>query len=173
MATTCELIASNVLGTAAASVSFTGIPGTHTDLLLVISARTSTTGHVIENIGLQFNSSSSGYSWRSVYGLSGSAASESASSQTQLQRLYATTADCTANTFGNCEMYVPNYAGAANKSVSISSVTESNVANGPIIMAAAGLWANTSAITAINLVTVFGANFVSGSSFFLYGITKA
>jgi hypothetical protein len=78
----------------------------------------------------------------------------------------------TASTFGNCSIYIPNYAGSTNKSMSIEGASESNH-SGAGIGAAACLWSSTAAITAIKLFPYHGSNWKSGSSFFLYGITKA
>jgi hypothetical protein len=69
-------------------------------------------------------------------------------------------------------MYVPNYAGSTNKSMSSTGVQETN-ASGADMGAAASLWSSTDAITQIQILPLTGPNFVSGSSFYLYGITKA
>ncbi len=75
------------------------------------------------------------------------------------------------NTFANGEIYIPNYTASVNKSVSIDSVTENN-ATSAIAALDAGLWANTAAITSINLNGNNG-NFVQYSTAYLYGIVKS
>jgi hypothetical protein len=50
---TYEAIATQTLGSAAASVTFSSIPGTYTDLVLVVAMEHVTTG--TENIVMQFN----------------------------------------------------------------------------------------------------------------------
>jgi hypothetical protein len=77
----------------------------------------------------------------------------------------------TSNTFGMSEHYFINYAGSTNKIVSDFSVSEGNSSTYPGIAATAGLWRNTNAITSISFTPSGAVNgFVSGSSFYLYGI---
>ena len=171
MAATYELIASTTLGAAAASVDFDSIPATYTDLLLVGSAR-----HTVVYLDCYLrinNDSGSNYSYRRLTGNGASAASANASSQTWLSLFPLINASgYTANTFSSFEVYIPNYAGSTNKSVSATGATETN-ATTSYIGAIAGLWSQTSAITRLTFFPDSGANLVTGSSFFLYGITKA
>ena len=173
MATTCKLIAKNVLGSDTASVTFSSIVGTYTDLLLICSARTDR-GNNGDALVLQFNSDTgNNYSTRSLYGTGSAAVSTSWSSVAGIYLVQATTANSdTASTFGSSETYIPNYAGATNKSVSHTGNSENNAATS-YMSADAGLWSNTAAITALLLKPLNGTNLKSGSSFFLYGITKA
>lgn len=171
MPTTMKLIAKNVLGSSASSVTFSDIPGTYTDLILTFSGRQDVN---YADCYLRFNSDSgSNYSFRRLDGSGSAASSTSASSQTWLS-IYPGVArnNMTASTFGNSEIYIPNYAGSTNKSVSATCLNENN-ATGAQMAAIAGLWSSTSAITSVILYPDTGGNFVSGSSFFLYGITKA
>lgn len=169
MATTCKLIAKQTLGADAANVSFTSIPGTYTDLLLTLSAR-GTRAAVQDQIEIRLNGTgTTNLSSRVLYGDGGGTASESFS------RIYIfsiSAATATASTFGNVEVYFPNYAGSTNKSISATAVAENNSSTG-YVGVAAGLWSDTAAITGIYVYPVNGANLASGSSFYLYGITKA
>jgi len=171
MPTTMKLIAKNVLGSDTSSVTFSSIPGTgYTDLVLLCSSRTNRSGFSNDGINVQFNGSGSGYSTRALEG-SGSAASSRSFSAMYLTQA-CTGATATSNTFGNAEMYIPNYAGSTNKSVSSTCVVETNAAEA-FMSADASLWSNTAAITSIALTPITGPNFISGSSFFLFGISKA
>lgn len=165
MATTCKLIAKNVLGSDTATVTFSSIPGTYDDLVLLVSART--TGNQA-GVTLNFNGVTANLSSRWLYGSGSAAASSSSSSIFAFGIPWSAT---TADTFGNLAAYIPNYAGSTNKSVSIDGTTENN-ATESYIGAIAGLWADTSAITSATLTPQNGS-FVTGSSFYLYGITKA
>ena len=79
----------------------------------------------------------------------------------------------TANTFGNMEIYIPNYAGSSNKSVSVNQVGEDNAATAYATLLA-GLWSNTAAITSIKLTPFSGgASFVQYSTAYLYGVKNA
>lgn len=167
MTTTMKLIAKQTLGANAASVTFSDIPGNMTDLLLVESSRSAVNG-VVDGLDIWFNSDTTAgnYTRRRLLG-NGAAAS----SDTQ-RLLLIPGATATASTFSNNEIYIPNYAGSANKSFSATSTQETN-ATTAYIAAGAGLWSNTSAITSIQLVSQNAANLVTNSSFFLYGITKS
>lgn len=152
----------------AASIDFTSIPQTGTDLLVVLSLRNSATASSTE---LRFNGNSSGYSFRRLYGSGSSATSDTLSSQTNIDIYGALTSTSqTSNTFSNVAVYVPNYAGSTNKSVSIDTVTENN-ATAAVQAIYAGLWANTSAITSVSFGNYAG-NFVQYSTASLYTITK-
>ena len=171
MPTTCKLIAKTTLGSSAASVDFDSIPGTYTDLMLVASAR-----HDVAYLDCYLrinNDSGSNYSYRRLTANGATAASANASSQTWLSLFPLINASgYTANTFSSLEVYIPNYAGSTNKSVSATGATETN-ATTSYIGAIAGLWSQTSAITRLTFFPDSGANLVSGSSFFLFGMTKA
>lgn len=166
MATTMKLIAKQTLGSSAASVAFSSIPGTYTDLLLTFSART--TNSTVPDGYIGFNSSTANFSARYLYGTgsgTGSASGVARYLGAQVPTAY------TASTFGATEIYIPNYAGSTNKSYSITNTTENN-ATGSYLEAIAGLWSNTSAITSIEL-TLSAGSWAASSSFFLYGITKS
>jgi len=77
----------------------------------------------------------------------------------------------TASTFGNAEIYLPNYAGNTNKSASIDMVSEQN-ATSTYMGLVAPLWSNTAAITSITLTGASG-NLAQYSTATLYGIKKA
>lgn len=169
MATTMKLIGKVALGASAANIQFTSIPGGMTDLMLVCSLRSDRASATKDDTYLEFNGSSANLSSRGLEANGATAASWSAS---VIYGPLATGSTATSNTFGSGEIYVPNYAGSTNKSVSISTVHETN-ATTAYAYATAGLWSNTAAITSILIKPVTGPNFVSGSSVFLYGITKS
>jgi len=169
MATTMKLIAKTTLGSSAANIEFTSIPGTYTDLLFLGSLRSNRAGSAKDDTYLEFNGSSTNLSSR---GVEANGATASSFSAAVLYGPLATGSTATADTFASGEVYIPNYAGSANKSVSISTVSETN-ATTAFAYATAGLWSNTAAITSILIKPVNGTNFVSGSSAFLYGILKA
>jgi hypothetical protein len=158
------LLGEVTLGASAASVTFSNIPQTgYTDLKLVCSAR-GTQSSVNQSYQITFNgTSTTGLSMRRVYGNGASAASDSG-----LRTIEAVGATATANTFSNDEIYIPNYTSNNNKSYSVDNVSENNATTAYAIMHA-GLWSNTAAITSIVFTGVTGS-FVSGSTFYLYGL---
>jgi hypothetical protein len=120
-------------------------------------------------LGITFNNSTSS---RSTTELQGNGASAASNRWTTLNVRGANDSSYTSNTFGSAEFYIPNYAGSANKCASAFGTQETN-ATGSIMSASALLWSNTSVITSIELQQPQGASFVSGSSFYLYGISKS
>jgi hypothetical protein len=169
MANTYTLIASSIVGSGGtATVTFSAIPSTYTDLKLVYSARATVAG-TQEFINISFNSNTSNYSLRSLQG-DGSAAS---SNNWNFRWIgYAVGSTATASTFSNGELYIPNYLSSNNKSFSGDNVAERNDTNAQSILTA-NLWSDTAAITSIDLTMQGGSNFVQYSTFYLYGISNS
>jgi hypothetical protein len=82
--------------------------------------------------------------------------------------LYVNANSATSNTFGNGEIYIPNYLSGTAKSFSSDSVAENNGTEGWQVIQA-NLWSGTDAITSIELDPALGT-FVQYSSATLYGI---
>ena len=172
---TYELIAKNTLGSDTASLTFSSIPQTgYTDLVLICTTRSDRGGVANGKILVTFNSSTSNYSYRRLLASNTTVQSASASSLSSFDACSFTgcSAGNTSNTFGSTEVYIPNYTGSTNKAISATSVSENNGTNGYLV-ALAGLWADTSAITSMSIAEQSGYNFKSGSSFYLFGIAKA
>ena len=160
-----------VLG--AATIDFTSIPSTYTDLVVKLSGRgTDLSNRVVPYF--RFNGSSTGYSAIRLYGqdasTTGSAANEGGTTAIFSNRMPAGTA--TSNTFGSLEFYIPNYAGSTNKSSSSESAAENNSTTSWNLSMVAGLWSNTAAITSISIAADVG-NFAQYSTAVLYGINKS
>lgn len=171
MATTFELISAVTVGSGgAATIDFTSIPSTFTDLCLELSLRTSYSSNFI-SAQVTFNGSSSSYSQRMVYGDGSSALSASGSGSYLDWSAYGTGTTATASTFGNGQIYIPNYAGSANKSIYADSVSENNATQALAGMTA-GFWSNTAAINRITL-TGNGGNIAQYSTAYLYGVKNA
>ena len=152
----------------AASVTFSSIPQTgYTDLKLVWSAR-GTGGLVYDTTKITFNGNASSYSTRYLQG-SGSAASSGTSGASTYLEIIDEGGAATASTFSNSEIYIPNYTGSTNKSVSSDAVSETN-ATTIYMRLSAGLWSNTAAITSITLTPDASAAYAANSTFSLYGI---
>ena len=155
------IASATVGGGGAATMDFTSIPGTYTDLVLVISPRaTSTTA----SITVSFNGSAASFTGRR---LEGNASAASSTTSTTLIGTSSISTD-TANTFGSLQLFIPNYAGSANKTFSVDTVSENNgtTAYAQIF---GGMWSNTAVITQ---VTVSLANFAANSTAYLYGTLK-
>lgn len=158
MATTYEPIATTTLGSAAASVTFSSITGTYTDLLLV------GTGTLASNstMNIKFNNDTSSiYSRTELYGDGSSAASYRESNQsTQNFANWDTSGS-------NFIMHLQNYS---NASVFKTCLTRYNRPSS-LVAANVILYRSTTAIS--NIVITGGSNIQTGSTFTLYGIKAA
>lgn len=173
---TYTLISSNVLSSSAASVTFSSIPATYTDLVLRISAR-SNTGGSYNFFKITYNSISTSYSDTLLYKDGTNTTPQSQRGSSAAWYSYAGTglpfndSGSTADTFGSAEIYIPSYIAGQNKPASVFSVQENNSTT-QYMAVDASLWSNTAAITSIGIAQN-GGSFVSGSSFYLYGISNA
>ena len=147
----------------ASSITFNSIPQTgYTDLKVVLSARSSST---FTSIQLNPNGLATNLSEKAL-DTNGTAASSASSTSGYSGMPVASS--YTANTFSNCEIYIPNYTSANNKSWSTDQTTENN-ATLSYMELSANLWSSTAAITSLTLKIGTG-NFVQYSTFSLYGL---
>ena len=170
MPATFTLISSVTVGSGgAATVGFTSIPSTYTDLLVKISPRTNRATQVADILSLSFNSSTSNRTVRELYG---SGSGTFSSNTTNMYAGYVPCAGATASVFGNVDVYITNYASANFKSVSVDSVGENNATESYANLQA-NLWSDTAAITSITFTPVVGTLFNQYSTAYLYGISNA
>jgi hypothetical protein len=160
---TYDLIASNVLGTATSSVSFTSISGSYRDLIIVVNGL-GNGGEI--NADLRFNSDSgNNYSFVRMRGSGTAASSSTGTSKTVIT---------TELGFSNTEqrnhqiMQIMDYS-ATNKHKTVLISENSNGVYG--VISAAARWANTSAITSVEVRSTTNS-FDTGTSFYLYGIVS-
>ena len=148
-----------------ATITFSSIPQTFTDLYLVVSARSSSSAGAV--FLCRLNSDANNHSSRLLEGNGSSASSTSTSIARAGQVNFQAS---TANTFGNIAVYIPNYRLSQSKSFSSDAVTENN---GTLAIADinAVLYTQTAAVTSIQLA-VSSAGFAANSSASLYGITS-
>jgi len=168
---TYTLISSNVLSSSAATVSFTSIPATYTDLVVRFSARTDRAA-AQRDILISFNGTTANYSTTIVFGNGSGTGSTRNSSAYYMWFGTVSGETVTANTFASGESYIPNYLASTSKPLSSFVVNEDNAASISYVGAWAGLNGNTAAVSSLT-IQPDGNNFVSGSSFYLYGISNA
>jgi hypothetical protein len=169
MAATYIPIASTTLSSDTASVTFSAIAANYTDLVLRCSARSSKAANILDNLKYEFNSSTSNFSATRILGSGSAGSSNRVITNTSQIRLNASTS--TSNTFTNFELYISNYAASIYKPFSVFSALENN-ATEAYLAVIASLWSNTDAITSIKLSPEDGPDFLSGSTFHLYGISN-
>jgi hypothetical protein len=152
------------LNASAASITFSNIPQSgYTDLKIVSSTRGNFAG-LYDELRLRFNGSSTGYSFRNIYGNGASAVSGTFDAYS-----FGVGSTATANTFSNDEVYIPNYTSSNNKSWS-SDFSGENNGTTAFCGLYAGLWSNTAAITSIVISLASGTAIQAGSTFSLYGL---
>lgn len=178
MANTYIAIATVTVGSGgAADIQFTSIPGTYTDLKIVISGRTNRGGAFEDSMKIQLGSTGSvdtgnNYTSRILqqYNNTVSSAAETNVGYITCYSVF-TAVSATTSTFGNAEIYIPNYTSSNAKSVSIDGVSETNGTQGSNDMAA-GLWTGTGIINIIKVFPYFGS-FVQYTTATLYGIKNS
>jgi hypothetical protein len=175
MANTYIAIATNTVGAGGATnIEFTNIPQTYTDLVLKVSARDNRPTNIINYIEIFFNNSASTYSQKDLSTNGSTVYSTGNDLGANKPYTYGTASGATANTFGNSEIYIPNYTSSNAKSFSIDSITENNGTEVRYALSAAS-WSGTSAITSIKLLTYSGGSqlFQQHTTATLYGIKKS
>lgn len=149
-------IATQTLGSAASTVTFSSIPSTYTDLVLVMTGYLTGAGAVY----CQFN---------------GDTASNYSSTFLQGQASAGSGIDTACYIFGYLSSgsqntgisHIMNYANTTIYKTYVARANDTNTVNANV-----GLWRSTAAINSIALKTSAN-NFVVGSTFTLYGIAAA
>ena len=163
MALTYEPIATTTLGSATATVTFSSISSTYTDLILICYG-----GIGGNEFGFQVNGDTgTNYSYTTLAG-NGTAASSTRNTNYNgigLGGLSSSSAPAIVS--------IQNYSNTTtNKTILVrGEQTRSGVSS---VIANVGLWRNTNAITSIVIKDIAGSNNISsGSTFTLYGIKSA
>lgn len=167
--TTYEPIQTYTLGGTQATVSFTSIPQTYTDLVIVLNAAFNYFAPQASG-GMQLNSDTgANYSYTVMQG-NGTTASASGASGNNW--MYFGECSAAGNPFSVNIINVMNYS---NTTTTKAIISRSGLSHSRV-MFQANHWNNTSAITRIDLLAFGGtsvAQWVTGSTFTLYGIAAA
>jgi hypothetical protein len=148
-------------------VTFSSIPSTYTDLIILSFA--ANTAINANGMGIRFNSdTATNYSKTYLYSDGTSAVSGRGSNQTNISisNLPISSTGVFAATITN----IQNYSNATTYKTVISRGGGGNTGN--LVIGYVGTWRSTSAISTIDLINDSG-NFITGSTFNLYGITAA
>lgn len=163
MPSTYTPISTTTLGSTQATFTFSSIPSTYTDLVMVIQKTTTSASQ--DN--MTFNGTTTGYSDTSIGGNGTTASSGRASSA---PRINVETA-VTQSTSTQASQIKVNFMNYANTSVFKTLMIRTDNA-GYGTLAKVGLWQNTAAISSITLTPSAGS-YQAGSTFTLYGIAAA
>jgi hypothetical protein len=165
-------LATVTLGATASSVTFSSIPATYRDLILVVTGRSTYTPDGGESVSLRFNADSgSNYPYVRMGGTGSSAFSDSGT----LARAFVASirASESSNTSpGVAVIQIMDYS-ATDKHKSILGRGASTAGDGAV--AHATRWANTAAITSVQVIPdrqIQGASsdWASGATFNLFGV---
>ena len=162
-----------VTGSTTSSMSFTNIPQTATDLLILGSLRQNA-GDIADQIEITLNSSSSSiFDYIQLRGTGSSAASTGRASQ-RIWEVYGAGNTAPSNTFASLSLYLPNYANTSFNKKGFVDVVNENSGTEAWQTLLAGGWNSTSAVTSVQLNTRdVSLYFTVGSTASLYTITKA
>jgi len=160
----------------AASITFSSIPDTYTDLYLKLSLRGTSSSTYPRPMLYQFNGSTTGYSARTLVAANAntpdsfSLTTMTANSLTggRLADGWIAPSNATASTFSNANWYIPNYTSSVAKGHSLDAVSETNGTNPWAAEIVAGLWTGTDPISSI-LISI-SDSFAEHSTATLYGI---
>ena len=158
-------IATTTLGSAAASYTFSSIPSTYTDIVLVASATPSTSaylGYIVLN-----GDSGSNYSETLLYGTGSVAGSNRESNRTKGYVGNWTTANATSSPTVY-QIHFQNYSNTTTYKTFISRSADAGTETNAVV----NLWRSTAAINSIGF-SVNSGNIAAGSTFTLYGIQSA
>ena len=163
---TYEPIATNTLGSAAASVTFSSIPQGYTDLVLVIAGINSSGGSdaCVLQLGNSSIDTATNYSTTYLYGVgSGSGSSGRQSNANFIQPDRSNSANQTSSV-----LQIQNYS---NSTTYKTVISRSNNGSWGLDLFAS-VWRSTSSIDSIKVYPASG-NMAIGSTFTLYGIKAA
>jgi len=166
MPSTYEPIATQTLGSAAASITFSSISSAYTDLYLVASVRNSSASYIVAK--LTFNGDTgSNYSYTRLLTDGGSAPfSDRSSNFSYMEAGLTWGTNAASGTFTQLNFSVQNYSNTTTNKTTLFRQT--GVYTGSMV----GLWRNTNAINSLT-IAASSDNWVAGSTFTLYGIAAA
>ena len=160
---TYEAIATYTVPSPTTTYTFSSIPSTYTDLVLVSNFGLATAGNVLD---IRFNSDTgNNYSYTVLDG-NGTVAESVRGSNVSYIPLDYVAATNDLNSVSICN--IQNYSNSTTNKTSV--IRHSNASSGTD--AIVGLWRNTAAISSL-IVFASSGNIIAGSTFTLYGIKAA
>jgi hypothetical protein len=164
-----ELISTEILGSAQASVTFSSLgtyASTYKHLQIRMTSRTSNAGQA--PIVIRFNGvSAPDYDWHHLYGNGSGVVAAANTTRNEIQIRDIPFSSVAANIFAATVIDILEFA-STTKNTTTRALHGSVATSNNWISLNSGQYRSTSAITAIEISTV--GNFVTGSRFSLYGI---
>lgn len=165
---TYQRIATTTVGATASTITFSGIPGTFTDLLLVLSLRTSNGGNGDYTLNISFNGTPQIYRRTLVSGAGQTPIIETTNGTTLTVGAVAQSGNSAV--FSNTSIRIMDYTSSTWKAAFVEDGFD-YFSNG--LSNFSGLYIdNTVAITSITFSDAAVTNFIQNSTATLYGILK-
>ena len=160
-------IATTTLGGSVSTYTFSSIPSTYTDLVLVTNLSAGSNANIYFRVN---GDTASNYS--STF-LSGDGTSANTSRTSSVAQGTATWTGASMNTnFTTCVANFMNYSNATTYKTFITRYAASNTVNQGEATAVVNLWRSTAAINSITVLSL-SPNYSNGSTLTLYGIASA
>jgi len=167
---TMVAIQTQVLGSNQSSVTFSSIPTTYTDLVLVCNHGNTSAGTVLYlQVGNGSVDTGSNYSNTNLYG-NGSSAYSNRQAENWI-RLNSGDGNDSINSGNISVINLMNYANTNTYKTFL--FRDSAAGSGRGVSAEVGLWRSTAAINTLTLTSYSGGSILAGSTFTLYGIANA
>lgn len=156
-------IATTTLGSPTASYTFSSIPSTYTDLVLIIGgSNVSGDQGIVTQVGNGSIDTGSNYSTTYLLGNGSSASSGRASNDTSI---------IAGRMDANPSTSIIHYMNYSNTTTYKTVLGRGN--DGTYVIQHVGLWRNTAAINTIKVYNLSSVNFAAGTVITLYGIAAA
>jgi hypothetical protein len=169
MTATYENIATTTLSTSAADITFTSIPATYTDLVVIVFARSVATETQVAGfirVGNGSIDTGSNYSRTRLLGNGSTASSARGSNLSNIPFDSITGANAAADVFSTTIIQINNYSNTTTNKTFLMRSNEP----GTFLTVAVGLWRSTSAINQVRIYGDNSANLAAGTTITLYGI---
>ena len=170
MPTTYQPIATTTLSSASTTITFSSIPSTYTDLILVLSiTNTSSTVYRTMQFNTDTSTGSTNYS-TTVFGSDGNNAFSERQSNT-----YGIANNDGTDSGSNTNILIANIMNYANTNTFKPVIVRSNKITSPQnkVTTNAGLWRSTSAIDSVTMYSSVANSYGVGTTATLYGIKAA
>ena len=165
---TYEPIATTTLSSAVASITFTGISQSYTDLVAVFNGQQSTTANLDIRVGNGSIDTGANYS-NTVMDGDGSNTFSASSVYANASEIKV---DYWAASANNAKMAIINFQNYSNTTTHKKTIIRTGAASREVVLIF-GSWRSTSAINQIQILAAGAGNFNIGTTFTLYGIAAA
>jgi hypothetical protein len=163
-------IATVALGSAAGSYTFSSIPSTYTDLVLISNCSFASNGVRYSTVRVGNGTVDTGTNYSDTYYDTYPGSPNSGNNANNVYGLfsYSSSSGLSTNQFQNAIANFMNYSNTnINKTILNRNMSAADMVSYYVVQ-----WRSTTAINRIE-ITAGGANFAAGSTFTLYGITAA